>query len=174
MLNCSVGTDTGQVNRTWNDDALVHHSTHVLDLCQWMFGPNVTVKEVICPMDPTGYRNAGLLLNGPGSFSINAILTYDAPCSMLRMAIVMEQGVIAMDGFARLTLNGDEDITTDRLPADDDAYHDAVIQQDLEFFEVVYGRAPYAVSVDNSFALIHTINCAVGLANKLRPPHGHV
>ncbi len=145
LLRRPRGAGSGGTRQRWCDDVLIHHSGHALDLFQYWFGREVEPVGVVTSGPRSGRRNAALLLRGPEGLPISTALTYDASYDALRITLTMERGVIDIDGFARLRVDGEEEMT-ERPATGDEAYHRAIALQDNAFLEALRDGPSFPVS----------------------------
>lgn len=153
LMDRPPGTGAAGMSRTWTDDALVHHAGHVLDIYRFWFGDSVGLVGSVSPEGEQGRRNAGLLLEGPGSCPLACLMSYDARGSQLSVRLITAKGDIEIDGFARLLVNGREDATEDRPTDNDTAYREAIREQDRFFVEAAQSKRNFPVSAEEMTAV---------------------
>jgi 2-hydroxy-4-carboxymuconate semialdehyde hemiacetal dehydrogenase len=163
LMNRPVGIGPDGARRSWNDDALVHHAAHVLDLARYWLGDSVTLLGGVAPEESSGHRNCALLLRGPGGIPISIAVTYDASHEVTRGALTMEKGMIEIGGFADLRVNG-RPVSDGRPSSHHAALRDAIGRQDADFFAAIVERRRPAVSFDDSRSLAAMVRAVLGPA----------
>ncbi len=152
MMNRPAGTGADGASRTWNDDVLLHHACHVLDVYRFWFGDRIILIGAVSPGEDAGRRNVGLLLAGPEHQPLCALLSYDAPSPMLHVHLVACNGELRIDGFSRLSVCGEED-ASNRPDDEEGGYHEAIGKQDRAFMDAVRGRNDFSVAPAETIAL---------------------
>ncbi|MEA1951694.1 MAG: Gfo/Idh/MocA family oxidoreductase [Planctomycetota bacterium] len=160
LMNRPTGYGPNGAARNWNDDALIHHAAHLLDLTRHWFGDSVALLRCVAPREASGHRNCALLLRGPNEIPISLAVTYDAACEIIHGGLTMENGTIEIGGFADLNVNGTPQ-NDRRPPSADAAISRAIAEQDTDFFAAILGRRPPAVPLQDSLILAEIIREAI-------------
>jgi len=109
--------------RSWTDDALLHHAQHPLDLLLKWFGEvRAAGFATGCPQD------VALAAEMPGKAPASIDISYSAHLPFTRMTLIARDGTVSTDGFSylesnieALNWNGDPQETYERAIGDQDA-----------------------------------------------------
>lgn len=139
--------------RSWTDDALLHHSAHPLDLLLHWFGEFAPKSCVALPKNgaPQSVSMLAELPNGaPASISV----TYASHLPQIRMLIVGERHTVETDGFSYLR----SDLPSLNLEtAEVETYEGAIGDQDMDFVHACQGDKQKIDWLD-SIRLIRAVN----------------
>ncbi len=115
--------------RSWTDNALLHHAGHPIDLLFFWCGGFEPIGCVALP-DVRQPHTVSLLAKLPSGGPVTITVTYAARIYQVRMMIVGGQHTIETDGFSyaksdlpELEFTGDERET----------YEEAILRQDIQF-----------------------------------------
>ncbi len=117
--------------RSWTDDALLHHAEHPLDLFLKWFG---SLRALACAALPSavGAQNLALIAELPGGAPVSVAISYTARIAEVRMTVAGSEHTVITDGFsfirsdaAELCWQGDGEET----------YECAVEAQDAAFLD---------------------------------------
>lgn len=113
--------------RSWTDDALLHHAQHPLDLLLKWFG-DVRPAGIVGAPASGCLQEVSLLAELPGGAPVSIDISYSAHLPFTRMTLVAPDGAIATDGFSYLESNidalnwkGDATESYERAIGDQDA-----------------------------------------------------
>lgn len=122
--------------RSWKDNALLHHAAHVLDMLIDWFGGAMALGCVALPRVDDA-QTVSLLGKLPGGAPVSISISYASRLPQVQMVIVGEQHTVQTDGFSYirsdledLAFRGDEQMVYER------AIHD----QDVEFLRAIQGK----------------------------------
>jgi 2-hydroxy-4-carboxymuconate semialdehyde hemiacetal dehydrogenase len=123
--------------RSWTDDALVHHAGHALDLLLDWFGAVEAVAAVARPRI-AGARNVSLLARLPHGAPASVSISYDAGVPCAEMILVGTRHGIRTDGFSRLQ----SDLPGLEYQGDgEQSYEAAIREQDAAFLQACGGSS---------------------------------
>jgi len=125
--------------RSWQDDALLHHTAHAVDLFLDWFGDCEPLAALTHPKEPPR-RQVALLARGgaAGEIALSAFLSYSSPWPRAETVIDGEAAALVTDGFSYLRRNGVETLL--ELDAEE-TYESAIEQQDRAFVAACRGEA---------------------------------
>jgi predicted dehydrogenase len=139
--------------RSWTDNALLHHSAHPIDLLFYWCG-GVEPKGCVALPDVRLPQTVSVLGRLPSGGAVTITVTYAARIHHVRMMIVGEKHTIETDGFSyansdlqQLEFRGDEQET----------YEVAIHLQDGEFLRACKGNGNF-VSWEETLKVLHTID----------------
>jgi predicted dehydrogenase len=139
--------------RSWTDNALLHHSAHPIDLLFYWCG-GVEPKGCVALPDVCSPQTVSALGRLPSGGAVTITVTYASRIHHIRVMIVGEKHTIETDGFSyansdlqELEFRGDEQET----------YEEAIHLQDAEFLQACQGIGSFA-SWDETFKVLKTID----------------
>ena len=140
--------------RSWTDDALLHHAAHPLHLLLLWFPE---VRLIGCAAHPRviGAQHVAILAALENGAPVAIGVTYEARVPAAELLIVGERHSISTDGFSwiRSDLHGEE------WAGDaDSSYHAAVAAQDREFLRACRGEnaaVPWTETIALAAAIDH-------------------
>ena len=123
------------LERTWRDDALLHHAAHPLDtLIAWFGG--ITPAGCVALPKVCGAESVSLLGKLPNGAPADISITYASRLPHVRMLIVGDQHTVETDGFTYVR----SDLEPLRLETPDvETYERAIHDQDMAFFGACRG-----------------------------------
>ena len=139
--------------RSWTDNALLHHAAHPIDLLFYWCG-GVEPKGCVALPDVRLPQTVSVLGRLPSGGAVTITVTYASRIYKTRMMIVGEKHTIETDGFSyansdlqELEFRGDEQET----------YEEAIHRQDVEFLRACQGKSSF-VSWDEALKVLHAID----------------
>ena len=138
--------------RTWQDNALVHHAAHAIDLVMHWCGGLSAIGCVACPASSAAHATAllGRLPNG-GYASI--AVSYVSRLPHARMLIVGSEHTVETDGFSYI----DSDLAELRLKAmEQEVYKQAICKQDQRFLAACRNKDAF-IDWAESVRLVRTV-----------------
>lgn len=128
-------------NRSWTDDALIHHAAHILDLMLHWFG-SVTPVACVATPEAVGAQDVALIAIAGMATQVALQVSYTSHLAQLGMTVAGEQHTVLTDGFSFIR----SDATSLQSEWDGNAeYARAIGEQDREFLA---GRGtPWAQTV---------------------------
>lgn len=116
-------------NRSWTDDALIHHAAHVLDLLLHWFG-SVTPVACVAKPDVVGAQDLALIAIAGESTQVTSQVSYTSHLPQLAMTVAGERHTVITDGFSFVR----SDLAELNAQCDGEAeYERAIGEQDREF-----------------------------------------
>jgi predicted dehydrogenase len=122
--------------RTWTDNALLHHAAHPIDLTFFWCG-GVEAKGCVAIPDVRSPHTVSVLGKLPSGGAVSITVTYASTIYQSRMIVVGEKHTIETDGFSyaksdlpELEFSGDAQET----------YEEAIRLQDTEFLRACKGE----------------------------------
>jgi len=149
--------------RSWQDDALLHHTAHAVDLFLDWFGECVPLAALTCPTEPPR-RLVALLARGgaAGEIALSAYLSYSSPWPRAETVIDGESGALVTDGFRYLRRNGVETL----LELDpEETYESAIERQDRAFVAACRGE-PAGIGWPETVRLMRRLDRLAELAHQ--------
>lgn len=139
--------------RSWEDDALLHHAAHPVDLFLDWFPGIEPVASVACP--PAAHRrDVCFLFRDASGFPVSGFVSYSSRHLKAELLVVGERYTLATDGFSYVSRDGAEPL----LEMDaTEAYEAAIGDQDAEFIEACRG-APAGVPWPETVKLLWTLD----------------
>jgi len=139
--------------RSWRDNALLHHSAHPIDLLFYWCG-GVEPKGCVALPDVRSPQTVSLLGRLPSGGAVTITVTYASRIHHIRLMIVGEKHTVETDGFSyansdlpELEFRGDEQAT----------YEEAIHRQDVDFLHACQGNGNF-VSWDETIRVLQTID----------------
>lgn len=139
--------------RSWRDDALLHHSAHSIDLLHYWCG-GVEPKGCVALPDVHLPHTISALGRLPSGGAVTITVTYASRLYHIRMMIVGEKHTIETDGFSyaksdlpELAFTGDGE----------EIYQEAIHLQDVQFLRTCQGKGSF-VSWDETLKVLHAID----------------
>ncbi|MGA3323970.1 MAG: Gfo/Idh/MocA family oxidoreductase [Terriglobia bacterium] len=139
--------------RSWTDNALLHHSAHPIDLLFYWCG-GVEPRGCVALPDVRLPQTVSLLGRLPAGGAATITVTYASRIHHIRMMIVGENHTIETDGFSyansdlpELEFRGDEQET----------YEEAIHLQDVDFLRACQGIGNF-ISWDETVKVLQTID----------------
>jgi 2-hydroxy-4-carboxymuconate semialdehyde hemiacetal dehydrogenase len=117
--------------RSWIDDALLHHAAHPVDLFLDWFG---TLQPVGCVAMPASapHRDVSLLARLPNGAAATIAVSYSAKNPWVQLTLLGERHTVVTDGFSSI----ESDDPALRWQGDAAAvYEQAIADQDMAFLE---------------------------------------
>lgn len=125
--------------RSWRDNALLHHAAHPIDLMFFWFG-GLEPRGCVALPDVRLPQTVSILGQLPSAGAVTITVTYVSRIYQIRMMIVGEKHTIETDGFSyaksdlpELEFRGDEQET----------YEEAIRLQDVEFLNACQGKGNF-------------------------------
>ena len=115
--------------RSWIDDALVHHAAHPIDLFLDWFGAMQPVACVALPATPPP-RDVSLLARLPNGAPAAIAVSYSSRKSYVQMTLLGEQHTVVTDGFSSIDSDDSSLLWHGHGAA---VYEQAIADQDLAF-----------------------------------------
>jgi len=139
--------------RSWTDNALLHHSAHPIDLVFYWCG-GLEPKACVALPDIHLPQAVSTLGRVPSGGAVTITVSYVSRLFYTRVMIVGEKHTIETDGFSYaksdlpdLAFSGHEQET----------YEEAIHVQDAEFLHACQGKGDF-VSWDETLKVLHTID----------------
>jgi len=139
--------------RSWTDNALLHHAAHPIDLLFYWCG-GIEPKGCVALPDVRLPRTVSVLGKLPSGGAVTITVSYASRIHHIRMMIVGEKHTIETDGFSyansdlqELEFRGDEKET----------YEEAIHLQDIEFIRACQGNGNF-VSWDETVKVLQAID----------------
>lgn len=125
--------------RPWADNALVHHSAHLIDLVLQWCGELTPIACAAFP-DASSAQSVSLLAELPGGKPLTAAISYGAKIPISRMVVVGATHTVETDGFSYLRSSLEEL----QFIGDEHAiYEQAIAAQDAQFLGACKGNNAY-------------------------------
>jgi len=142
-----------RASRTWNDNALLHHAAHAIDLVLRWCGTLDPVACIVFP-DADSAQTASMLARLPSGKPISITVSYGARLPVADMVVAGANHTIETDGFSILR----SDLEGLQCSGNEHAvYEQAIHDQDMQFIRACRGEdrfIPWAETVK----LIRVIN----------------
>ncbi len=139
--------------RSWTDNALLHHSAHPIDLVFYWCG-NLEPSGCVALPDVRLPQSVALLGKLSSGGPVTITVSYASHLFYIHVMIVGENHTIETDGFSyaksdlpELAFSGDGQET----------YEEAIHVQDVEFLRACQGRGSF-VAWNETLKLLHAIN----------------
>lgn len=149
--------------RSWQDDALLHHTAHPADLFLDWFGEFEPVAALTRPEQPP--RQEVLFLargGGSGQVALSVFVSYASRRPRAQMFIEAEAATLETDGFSYLRRNEAEILL--ELDANE-TYEAAIEQQDRAFIAACEGE-PAGVAWEETVRLMRRLDRLAELAHQ--------
>lgn len=133
--------------RAWNDNALVHHAAHAMDLAMRWCGE---VKLVGCVANPNAdsAQSTSILAMLPGGGPLSVNVSYESRLPASSMVVVGTKGTIATNGFSDLR----SDLPDLQFTGDEQlVYQNAIAEQDSDFVGACFAKSrfvPWSETMD--------------------------
>jgi predicted dehydrogenase len=125
--------------RSWRDNALLHHSAHPIDLlCDWCGG--IEPKGCVALPDVQAPQTVSALGTLPSGGAVTITVTYASRLYYIRMMIVGEKHTVETDGFSYSQSDLPELALTCEAPG---TYEEAIRVQDGEFLRACQGNGDF-------------------------------
>ena len=145
--------------RSWTDDALLHHAAHPLDLLLDWFGELSPVGCVALPQ-ARGAQSVSLLAALPNGAPVSISVSYASRLPQARMLVVGERHTVETDGFSFLY----SDYEQARFTCDaQSTYEQAIGNQDAAFIAAC-GNQLDGVAWSETLRLMRLVNQFQSLA----------
>jgi len=139
--------------RSWTDNALLHHSAHPIDLLFYWCG-GVEPKGCVGLPDIRLPQTVAALGRLPSGGPATITVTYASRIHHIRMMIVGEKHTIETDGFSYAS----SDLQELAFRGDDrETYEEAIRLQDIEFLSACQGKGDF-VSWDETLKVLKAID----------------
>lgn len=151
-----------QGERSWTDDALLHHAAHPLDLLLDWFGELTPIGCVALPQARSA-QNVSLLAALPNGAPVSISVSYASRLPQSRMLIVGERHTVETDGFSFLS----SDDERARFTCDaQSTYERAIGNQDATFVAACGNQLDEAggVAWNETLKLMRLVNQIQSLA----------
>ena len=139
--------------RSWTDNALLHHSAHPIDLLFYWCG-GLEPKGCVALPDVRSPQTVSVLGRLPSGGAVTITVTYASRIHHIRIMVVGEKHTIETDGFTyaksdlpELEFGGNEQET----------YEEAIHHQDVEFLRACQGKGSF-VSWDETIKVLQAID----------------
>ena len=151
--------------RSWQDDALLHHTAHAVDLFLDWFGECEPIAALTHPQEPPRRQVAFLARGGPsGAVALAAFLSYSSCWPRAETVIDGELAALGTDGFSYLRRNGVETL----LELDpEETYESAIERQDRAFVAACRGE-PAGIGWPETVRLMRRLDRLAELAHQRR------
>lgn len=139
--------------RHWDDDALLHHSAHPLDLLLYWFRDVIPKGCIALPRNGNP-QSVSILAELPNGAPANISVTYSSRLPHARLFIVGEHHTVETDGFSYLH----SDLETLNLATQEqETYERAIREQDLDFVRACRG-GKQSIEWAETIQLLRTLN----------------
>lgn len=145
--------------RSWQDDALLHHAAHPVDLFLDWFAGFEPVAAIARPVR-TPRRDLSFLAQAAGGALISAWVSYSSRELKAELVVAGQRHSLATDGFTYVRRDGAELLLESDATA---AYEEAIGRQDAEFVRACLGGPP-AVLWSETVRLMRTLDRLAELA----------
>ena len=117
--------------RSWTDDALLHHAAHPIDLLLHWFGG---LEPLGCAAAPqaVGAQQVALLARLPGGAPVSMLIAYQARLPSTGLSLICERRMLVTDGFSEIRCD-DPDLCW--RGDESEEYAGAVARQDRAFLD---------------------------------------
>lgn len=139
--------------RSWTDNALLHHSAHPIDLLIYWCG-GVEPKGCVALPDAHSPQTVALLGKLPCGGAATISVTYASRIHHIRMMVVGEKHTIETDGF---TYAGSDLPELSFQGNDRETYESAIHLQDTAFLRAGQGKGHF-VSWDETITILRAID----------------
>lgn len=149
--------------RSWQDDALLHHTAHPADLFLEWFGEFEPLAALTRPEQPP--RQEVLFLargGGSGQVALSVFVTYSSRRPRSQMVIEGEAATLETDGFSYLRRNEAEIL----LELDANETYEAAIERQDEAFVAACEGKPAGVSWEETVRLMRRLDRLAELAHR--------
>jgi 2-hydroxy-4-carboxymuconate semialdehyde hemiacetal dehydrogenase len=140
-------------DRAWEDNALLHHAAHPLDLIlSWCHG----FEPIACTVSPDAMRAQAVSFMGklPNGGTASVTVSYSGHLPQTRMLLVGTRHTVETDGFSYVR----SDLQRLQLRVEEEeSYHEAVKSQDRAFIDACQGEEPY-VAWTETITLMQTLD----------------
>lgn len=145
--------------RTWSDNALLHHAAHPLDLLFYWCGGVEPVGCVVRP-DAESPQAVSILGRLPSGGAVTITVTYCSHLHQTRLLIAGKKHSIEIEGLSELR----SDLEGLEFKADEqEVYEEAIHLQDVAFLRACQGNGDF-VSWNETIAVLRTIDRCRALA----------
>lgn len=124
--------------RSWQDDALLHHAAHPVDLFLHWFAEFEPLAAIARP-EAGPRRDVSFLARAAGGLLISAWVSYSSRELKAELVVAGERHTLATDGFAWVRRDGAELLFDSDAAA---AYEEAIGRQDADFLRACLGSPP--------------------------------
>jgi predicted dehydrogenase len=122
--------------RSWTDDALLHHAAHPLHLLLHWF-PAVRLLGCAAHPNPVGAQHVAVLAALENGAPVTVSVSYHTRVPAAHLLLVGERHTVSSDGFERI----ESDLIAQNWRGDaETVYHSAIHAQDLEFLRACRGE----------------------------------
>jgi 2-hydroxy-4-carboxymuconate semialdehyde hemiacetal dehydrogenase len=131
------------IQRSWTDDAFLHHAAHPLDLFLHWFSALQPVEWVISPTNCPP-RDVGLLARLPNGAPASIAISYSAKRVESQLTVIGEEHTVTTDGFSFVEAS---DLAMNWRGDGAGVYEQAIAAQDREFLrccETGKGGVPWS------------------------------
>lgn len=151
--------------RSWQDDALLHHAAHPVDLfLDWFPGFEPVAAIARPPAAPR--RDVSFLARTASGAPIAAWVSYSSRELKAELLVAGQEHTLATDGFSYVRRDGAELLWASEAQA---AYQAAIGLQDADFVRACLG-SPLAVPWAETIRLMRTLDRLALLAGDSRAP----
>ncbi len=145
--------------RTWTDNALLHHAAHPIDLLIWWCGA-VQPKGCVALPDARLPHTLAALGRLPSGAPAAIAVTYASHIHYTRLMVVGEKHTVETDGFSYVRSDLPE---LAFAGSDQETYEEAIRLQDSEFLRACRGQGNF-VSWDDTVKILQAIDAFRALA----------
>jgi 2-hydroxy-4-carboxymuconate semialdehyde hemiacetal dehydrogenase len=139
--------------RGWEDDALLHHSAHLLDLLLYWFG-DVVPKSCIALPRGRKPQSVSMLAELPNGAPASISVSYSSNLPQTHLVIIGKHHTVETDGFSYIR----SDLETLNLATPErETYEQAICEQDTEFVRACEG-GKQGIEWRETIQLIRTVN----------------
>lgn len=140
-------------DRSWTDDALLHHCAHPIDMMlAWFRG--LTPLGCAALPQPVGAQSVSLLGSLPAGAPVTISVTYASKLPHMRMFVVGDRHTVETDGFSYVKSDLEE---LNIGMGETDSYERGIHDQDMEFVRLCQGENT-GLPWDEAIRLMETIN----------------
>lgn len=139
--------------RHWEDDALLHHSAHPLDLLLYWFR-DIAPKSCVAIPRNGNPQSVSILAELPNGAPASISVTYSSRLPHVSLFIVGEHHTIETDGFSYLR-SGLESLNLST--PEQETYERAICEQDLDFVRACKG-GKQSIEWTETIRLLCTVN----------------
>lgn len=139
--------------RTWTDNALMHHGAHPIDLVLQWCGELTPIACAAFPNAPSA-QSVSILAALPGGKHLTATISYSAKIPISRMVVVGAMHTAETDGFSYLRSSLEE---LQFIGDERTVYEQAIATQDAQFLGACLGENSY-ISWSETEGLIRMIH----------------
>ena len=152
-------------DRSWTDDALLHHAAHPIDMMLAWFGGLTPLGCAALPR-AVGARSVSLLGSLPTGAPVTISVTYASKLPHMRMFVVGDRHTVETDGFSYVKSDLEE---LNISMGETDSYERGIHDQDMDFIRLCQGENT-GLPWGEAIRLMETINRFQDLFTKSPTP----